>query len=46
LAAQFPRTYIDQRTGTPATSICDLMEGGHWPHEHVPEWQGVASARR
>ena len=35
LAAQFPRTYLDPNRHEADIDL-DLMEGGHWPHEHVP----------
>jgi N-formylglutamate amidohydrolase len=35
LAAQFPRTYLDPNRHAGDVDL-ELMEGGHWPHEHVP----------
>jgi N-formylglutamate amidohydrolase len=35
LAAQFPRTYLDPNRHAGDIDL-DLMEGGHWPHAHVP----------
>ena len=35
LAAQFPRTYIDPNRHGGDIDLA-LLEGGHWPHEHVP----------
>ncbi|MEQ1684338.1 MAG: N-formylglutamate amidohydrolase [Burkholderiaceae bacterium] len=35
IAAQFPRTYIDPNRH-PGDIDLDLLEGGRWPHEHVP----------
>jgi N-formylglutamate amidohydrolase len=35
IAAQFPRTYIDPNRH-PGDIDLDLLEGGHWPHEHMP----------
>ncbi len=35
LAAQFPRTYLDPNRHAGDIDL-DLMEGGHWPHPHVP----------
>jgi N-formylglutamate amidohydrolase len=35
LAAQFARTYLDANRHAGDIDL-DLMEGGHWPHEHVP----------
>ena len=35
IAAQFPRTYIDPNRHRGDIDT-DLIEGGHWPHEHVP----------
>jgi N-formylglutamate amidohydrolase len=35
LAAQFPRTYLDPNRHAGDIDL-DLIEGGHWPHEHVP----------
>jgi len=35
LAAQFPRTYLDPNRHAGDVDL-DLLEGGHWPHEHVP----------
>ena len=35
LAAQFPRTYIDPNRHSGDIDLA-LLEGGHWPHEHVP----------
>ena len=35
LAAQFPRTYLDPNRHAGDIDL-DLMEGGHWPHVHVP----------
>lgn len=35
LAAQFPRTYLDANRHAGDIDL-DLLEGGHWPHEHVP----------
>ena len=35
LAALFPRTYLDPNRHSGDIDL-DLIEGGHWPHEHVP----------
>lgn len=35
LAALFPRTYLDANRHHGDIDL-DLIEGGHWPHEHVP----------
>lgn len=35
LAAQFPRTYLDPNRHRGDIDL-DLIEGGVWPHEHVP----------
>ncbi len=35
IAAQFPRTYIDPNRHRGDIDLA-LLEGGHWPHEHVP----------
>ena len=35
LAAQFPRTYLDPNRHRGDVDL-ELMEGGHWPHEHAP----------
>jgi N-formylglutamate amidohydrolase len=35
LAAQFPRTYLDPNRHAGDIDL-ELMEGGHWPHAHVP----------
>jgi N-formylglutamate amidohydrolase len=35
LAAQFPRTYLDPNRHADDVDL-DLLEGGHWPHEHRP----------
>ena len=35
IAAQFPRTYIDPNRHSGDIDLA-LLEGGHWPHEHVP----------
>jgi N-formylglutamate amidohydrolase len=35
LAAQFSRTYIDPNRHAGDIDL-DLLEGGHWPHQHVP----------
>jgi N-formylglutamate amidohydrolase len=35
LAALFPRTYLDPNRHRGDIDL-DLIEGGHWPHEHVP----------
>jgi N-formylglutamate deformylase len=35
IAAQFPRTYIDPNRH-PGDIDLALLEGGRWPHEHVP----------
>lgn len=35
LAALFPRTYLDANRHRGDIDL-DLIEGGHWPHEHVP----------
>lgn len=35
LAALFPRTYLDPNRHQGDIDL-ELMEGGHWPHEHVP----------
>ncbi|MCA3223260.1 MAG: N-formylglutamate amidohydrolase [Burkholderiales bacterium] len=35
LAAQFPRTYLDPNRHAGDIDL-DLVEGGHWPHAHVP----------
>jgi N-formylglutamate deformylase len=35
IAAQFPRTYIDPNRHRGDIDL-DLLEGGRWPHEHVP----------
>lgn len=35
LAAQFPRTYLDPNRHRGDVDL-DLLEGGVWPHEHVP----------
>jgi N-formylglutamate deformylase len=35
IAAQFPRTYIDPNRHRGDIDMA-LLEGGHWPHEHVP----------
>jgi N-formylglutamate amidohydrolase len=35
LAALFPRTYLDANRHRGDVDL-DLIEGGHWPHEHVP----------
>ena len=35
IAAQFPRTYIDPNRHAGDIDLA-LLEGGHWPHEHVP----------
>ncbi|MDP3822504.1 MAG: N-formylglutamate amidohydrolase [Burkholderiales bacterium] len=35
IAAQFPRTYIDPNRH-PGDIDLDLLEGGHWPYDHVP----------
>ena len=35
IAAQFPRTYIDPNRH-PGDIDLDLLEGGRWPHEHMP----------
>ncbi len=35
IAAQFPRTYLDPNRHAGDIDF-DLLEGGHWPHAHVP----------
>jgi N-formylglutamate amidohydrolase len=35
LAAQFPRTYLDPNRHAGDVDL-ELVEGGHWPYEHVP----------
>jgi N-formylglutamate deformylase len=35
LAARFPRTYLDPNRHRGDVDL-ELIEGGHWPHEHVP----------
>ena len=35
LAARFPRTYLDANRHAGDIDLA-LMEGGHWPHAHVP----------
>ena len=35
LAARFPRTYIDANRHRGDIDL-DLLEGSHWPHEHLP----------
>jgi N-formylglutamate amidohydrolase len=35
LAALFPRTYLDPNRHRGDIDL-ELMQGGHWPHEHVP----------
>jgi N-formylglutamate amidohydrolase len=35
LAAQFPRTWLDPNRHAGDIDL-ELMEGGHWPHNHVP----------
>ena len=35
LAARFPRTYLDPNRHRGDIDL-ELIEGGHWPHEHVP----------
>ena len=35
LAALFPRTYLDPNRHR-GDIYLELIEGGHWPHEHVP----------
>jgi len=35
LAALFPRTYLDANRHHGDVDL-ELIEGGHWPHEHVP----------
>lgn len=35
IAAQFPRTYIDPNRHAGDIDLA-LLEGGRWPHEHVP----------
>ena len=35
LAANFPRTYIDANRHAADIDL-DLLDGGHWPHEHRP----------
>jgi N-formylglutamate deformylase len=35
LAALFPRTYLDPNRHRGDIDL-ELIEGGHWPHEHVP----------
>ena len=35
LAAQFPRTYLDANRHAGDIDLA-LIEGGHWPHAHVP----------
>ncbi len=35
IAAQFPRTYIDPNRHSGDIDLA-LLEGGRWPHEHVP----------
>jgi N-formylglutamate deformylase len=35
LAALFPRTYLDPNRHHGDIDL-ELIEGGHWPHEHVP----------
>jgi N-formylglutamate amidohydrolase len=35
LAARFPRTYLDPNRHAGDIDL-ELMEGGHWPHAHVP----------
>jgi len=35
LAAQFPRTYLDPNRHRGDVDL-ELIEGGRWPHEHVP----------
>lgn len=35
LAAQFPRTWLDPNRHAGDIDL-ELMEGGHWPHSHVP----------
>lgn len=35
LAAQFPRTYLDPNRHAGDIDL-ELVEGGHWPHAHVP----------
>jgi N-formylglutamate deformylase len=35
LAARFARTYLDANRHRGDIDL-DLIEGGHWPHEHVP----------
>ncbi len=35
LAAQFPRTYLDPNRHCGDIDL-ELIEGGQWPHEHVP----------
>jgi N-formylglutamate amidohydrolase len=40
IAAQFPRTYIDPNRH-PGDIDLDLLEGGRWPHEHVPSGKAL-----
>ena len=35
IAARFPRTYIDPNRHSGDIDL-ELLEGGHWPHEHLP----------
>ncbi len=35
IAAQFPRTYLDPNRHAGDLDLA-LIEGGHWPHDHVP----------
>ncbi len=35
LSARFPRTYLDPNRHRGDIDL-ELIEGGHWPHEHVP----------
>jgi N-formylglutamate amidohydrolase len=35
LAAEFPRTYIDNNRHAGDVDL-ELIEGGHWPHDYVP----------
>ena len=40
IAAQFPRTYIDPNRH-PGDIDLELLEGGRWPHEHVPSGKAL-----
>ena len=39
LAALFPRTFLDPNRHHGDIDL-ELIEGGHWPHEHVPSGKG------